>query len=134
MHVFVQTDQFKTDEQYDNGRTIPLPSPSADLRVLNKAALGGLKKIFIPELRYKKAGVILMNLEPRKAMQGILFENGVSKQDSPALMNAMDAINKRYGHDTLRLGSGAGFGRWKARFDNKTFHYTTDWSELPKAF
>ncbi|MBB3212671.1 DNA polymerase V [Herbaspirillum sp. Sphag1AN] len=135
LHVFVQTDRFKTDEpQYNNGRTIQLPSPSADLRVLNKAALWGLKKIFTPELRYKKAGVILMNLEPRKAMQGILFENGVSKQDSPALMNAMDAINKRYGRDTLRLGSSVGFGRWKARFDNKTFHYTTDWSELPKAF
>ncbi|WP_183381133.1 MULTISPECIES: DUF4113 domain-containing protein [unclassified Herbaspirillum] len=49
-------------------------------------------------------------------------------------MNGIDTINKRYGRDTLRLGSSAGFGRWKARFDNKTFHYTTDWSELPKVF
>ena len=135
LHVFVQTDRFKTDEpKYNNGRTIPLPSPTADLRVLTKAALWGLKRIFIPELRYKKAGVILMDLGQRSEVQGNLFENGVTRQESPALMSTLDAINQRYGRDTLRLGSSVGVGRWRLRTENRTAHYTTDWTELPRAW
>jgi DNA polymerase V len=134
VHVFVETDRFKVDEpQYNNGRTVPLPEPTDDLRVLTTAALWGLKKIFRPEFKYKKAGVMLMDLNDGQASQATLFDSGVSRMSSAPLMAALDSINKRYGRDTLHLGSAAGPQRWAAKFESVTPHYTTDWNELPTA-
>nr|WP_249777552.1 DUF4113 domain-containing protein [Herbaspirillum robiniae] len=45
-------------------------------------------------------------------------------------MDALDAVNKRYGRNTLRLASGLGPHRWKARFDMLSPLYTTDWGQL----
>lgn len=134
VHVFVETDRFKVDEpQYNNGRTVPLPEPSDDLRVIVKAALWGLRRIFRPEFRYKKAGIMLMDLADGAARQATLFGSGVSEMASAPLMQALDGINKRFGRDTLRLASASGPHRWTARFDMVTPHYTTDWDAIPKA-
>jgi DNA polymerase V len=61
----VQTNRFRDlDEQYSNGITIPLVEPSADNRVLAGAALHGLVMIYREGFKYKKAGIMLMNLQP----------------------------------------------------------------------
>ncbi|WP_432239887.1 Y-family DNA polymerase [Herbaspirillum robiniae] len=134
VHVFVETDRFKVDEpQYNAGRTIPLPEPTDDLRVIVKAALWGLRRIFRSGILYKKAGVMLMELGEGTARQGMLFGSGVSRTASAPLMDALDGINKRFGRDTLRLASAAGPHRWAARFERVTPHYTTDWDALPRA-
>ncbi|MFL9926013.1 DUF4113 domain-containing protein [Herbaspirillum lusitanum] len=101
--------------------------------MLTIAALWGLKKIYRPEFKYKKAGVMLMDLNEGKASQATLFDSGVSRMSSAPLMTALDAINKKYGRDTLRLGSAAGPQRWAAKFESVTPHYTSDWAALPRA-
>ncbi|MGO0790046.1 DinB/UmuC family translesion DNA polymerase [Herbaspirillum seropedicae] len=109
VHVFVDTNRFKLDEhQYDNGRTVPLPEPTDDLRVIVKAAMWGLRQIYRSEFLYKKAGIMLMNLAQCQACQGTLFGSGVSAMSSAPLMAAFDSINKRFGRDTMRLASAAG--------------------------
>ncbi|MFJ3058226.1 hypothetical protein [Herbaspirillum sp. NPDC087042] len=46
VHAFVETDRFKLDEpQYNNGRTVPLPEPTNDLRVIAQAAWWGQRRI-----------------------------------------------------------------------------------------
>ena len=133
VHVFVQTDRFReNDPQYNNGMTIPLTEPSDDLRSLTNAALVGLKRIFRDGYRYKKAGVMLMDLIEGGITQRSLFNDNAERK-SPALMAAFDTLNERFGRDTVRLGSASGLGRWVARFDNKTAHFTTDWDQLPIA-
>lgn len=58
LHVFVQTNPFRQqDEQYSNGLTIPFTDPTDDTRTLAGAALQGLRAIYRPGYRYKKAGV-----------------------------------------------------------------------------
>lgn len=134
VHVFVETDRFLNDEpQYNNGRTVPLPEPTDDLRVITKAAMWGLKKVFRLGIKYKKAGVMLMELAEGGRHQGTLFDSGVSEMSSAPLMQALDAINQRFGKDTLRLASGLGQHRWTARFDMVSQRYTTNWNELPLA-
>lgn len=133
IHVFVETDRFRLDDaQYNNGITIPLPDPSDDVRTLTGSALNGLKRIFRDGYKYKKAGVVLMDLYSGSIKQGTLFDGSLAVKHSPAVMIALDALNARYGRDTVQLGSAGGLGRWAARFDNKTPRYTTDWGELPK--
>lgn len=134
VHVFVQTDRFREDQpQYNNGVTLPLPEPSDDLRVLTGVATQGLKRIFKPGFKYKKAGVMLMDLSEGGVRQTSLFSDEQENVNAPALMNALDALNSRYGRDTVKLGSALGLGRWNAKFESRTPHFTTDWDELPNA-
>ena len=51
IQVFAMTNRFKaTDRQYSNDVVVPLPNPSADTRLLVRAALFGLERIYRPSL------------------------------------------------------------------------------------
>ncbi|NHQ93287.1 Y-family DNA polymerase [Janthinobacterium lividum] len=133
VHVFVQTNRFREkDSQYSNGITIPLAEPSADNRVLAGAALHGLAMIFRDGFKYKKAGIMLMDLQPDTRRQGVLFDAGRDRARAASTMAAMDALNERFGRDTVHLGSAGLVRRWAMLSENRTPRYTTNWMELPK--
>ncbi|KAB8066285.1 Y-family DNA polymerase [Janthinobacterium violaceinigrum] len=133
VHVFVQTNRFRDqDDQYSNGITIPLVEPSADNRVLAGAALHGLAMIYREGFKYKKAGIMLMDLQPDTQRQGVLFDAGRDRARSVAAMAALDALNERFGRDTVHLGSAGLVRRWAMLSENRTPRYTTNWLELPK--
>ena len=70
IQVFVQTNPFREqDPQYSQGITIPLPNASSDTRLLVRAALFGLKKIYKPGYAYKKTGVMLIGIGPAARQQ-----------------------------------------------------------------
>ena len=133
VHVFVQTNRFREkDEQYSNGISIPLVEPSADNRVLAGAALHGLGMIFREGFKYKKAGIMLMDLQPDTQRQGVLFDADPDRARSVRAMAALDALNERFGRDTVHLGSAGLVRRWAMLSENRTPRYTTNWMELPK--
>ena len=135
VHVFVQTNRFREqDEQYSNGITIPLVEPSADNRVLAGAALYGLAMIYREGFKYKKAGIILMDLQPDTQRQGVLFDANPARERSVRAMAALDALNDRFGRDTVHLGSAGLVRRWAMLSGNRTPRYTTNWAELPTVF
>jgi DNA polymerase V len=133
VHVFVQTNRFNDNEpQYNAGLLVPLPDPSDDTRVLIQYALMGLKAIFKPGYRYKKAGIMLTLLSDKSARQGSLFDDREARVRSARLMLAMDAINHQFGRDTLRSGASGTARRWGTRSENRTPCYTLRWDELPE--
>ena len=70
IQVFVQTNPFREqDPQYSNGITVPLPNASSDTRLLVRAALFGLKRIYRPGCAYKKTGVMLIGIGPPDRQQ-----------------------------------------------------------------
>ena len=102
--------------------------------------------MFRPGFNYAKAGVMLMDLREAQAIgdQGELdlcgSDGGESapEPDRPALMAAMDALNRRFGRGAVRVGSTApaiaadsGGASWSVRQDRRTPRYTTRWEELP---
>lgn len=130
VQVFVETNRFREDhKQYNGSITVPLTEATADTRRLTAAVLYGLRQIYRPGYRYKKAGVILMELQPASMRQQLLFREEDPR--SGKLMQAMDAINCEYGRNTLFLGASGIQKHWLARFENKTSKYTTDWKGLP---
>jgi len=61
--IFVQGNLFRKElPQYSNNVTISLGGPTSDTGEIVKAALYGLVKIYQPNIPYKKAGVILLDL------------------------------------------------------------------------
>jgi DNA polymerase V len=134
VQVFIETNRFRTsDPQYCNGATVPLAEPSNDNRILAQAALLGLARIYRSGYHYKKAGVMLLDIAPKGVRQGSLFDNSPMQQGSSSVMAALDAINRRYGRDTIHLASSGLRQRWTMNAGNRTPRYTTSWMELPVA-
>jgi DNA polymerase V len=130
--VFIQTNPFKQHEpQHHQSITIPLSDPSDNTLNLTNAALNGLKKIYRSGFRYKKAGVIFNLLSDKPTVQQSLFEDIETKGKSADLMQAMDAINSRFGNAMIRSAASGTQQAWRMRSGNKSPNYTTQWNELP---
>ncbi len=129
--VFVQTSRFK-EACYANRKTIALPRATAYSPDLLAAAERGLQQIFLPGHEYKRAGILLTELEADNGLQPDLFaEMDVQQLEKRArMMGALDAINKKFGRDTTRfLAEGA--TRWQMRRQMKSPAYTTKLAEIP---
>lgn len=130
--VSIRSNPFKSWEpQYNQGAVVPLHEPSADTRVLIKAALWGLNKIYRTGYAYKKAGVLLSGLESVTRRQESLLIDKVKEGRAAALMQTMDRINERWGRGSLRpLATGFG-GDWRMRREKLSPAWTTQWEGVP---
>ena len=130
IQVFVMTNRFKPDEpQYSGVKTVSLPVATADSTKLAKAAAIALASLYRPNLKYKKAGVILLDLTPAATVQGDLWGN----PDTPkakSLMKAIDSINAEYGRDTVSLAASGRKQAWGLRSERRSPRYTSHWDEL----
>lgn len=112
--VFVYTNRFRKDlGEYKNGLSMILPNPSSSSIVLAKMANAIFEAIYREGFHYKKAGVIVSDFVPDNERITSLFEKDVDAKHLP-VMKAMDALNRKYGKDKIRLGSMTGkntFGR-----------------------
>ena len=129
--VFAESNRFrKEDIQYTGSRVIPLATPTQDTRKLIGAALAGLGDLYRPGILYKKAGVMLANLEDQTIHQEDLFVASDSAA-SKRLMAAMDSINRLQGRGTVFLAAaGVDQKRWQMRSDMKSAGYLYDWNTL----
>jgi DNA polymerase V len=125
--VFVETNRFKPDEaQHHAARTVHLPVATSDSHKLIGAALAGLAAIGRDGYRYKKAGVVLLDLHSAAIGSG----RGVRQSGQPAPRRA-DAdgrpakppLRSRYG--LFRRGRRP----WKLRRELLSPCYTTAWDE-----
>jgi len=128
--VFVHTNRFRPeDPQYDGSQPLTLPVATADTGRLIGAALRALAAIYRPGFRYKKAGVMFLELTPAAQVQGGLFDTPDSPA-SKARMRAVDALNRRYGRDTLTFAASGRRRGWELRSAFLSPRYTTNWDEL----
>ena len=132
VYVFVQTNNFReTDAQYSNGITCALTVPSSDTRAIIEAARFGLDRIYRPGYRYKKTGVMLLDLIPAALEQKHLFADS-NQRRADRLMATVDRINDDQGPDTVFFGAEGIHREWKMRCGSRSPRYTTKWNELLK--
>jgi DNA polymerase V len=133
--VFIQTSPFAQSPYYGGSLTVALPSPSNDTRLLVKTALWIVKRLYKPGYVYQKAGVLLNDLVPDESRQRDLFFDASEPKytQSAKVMAILDAINQRYGRQTLKLGSEGFKAPWKMKQNFKSPGYTTNWNELIQA-
>ncbi|MCX7069595.1 MAG: DUF4113 domain-containing protein [Gammaproteobacteria bacterium] len=129
--VFVRTNPFKDVPQYARQMVVPLPHPTDDTLLIGRAVTAGLKAVYQGGFRYKKSGVMLMQLMPKAERQATLFEEVDAIARRARLNEAVDRINARFGRRTVGLAGTAIAKRWAMRSDNRTPAYTTRWDELP---
>lgn len=128
--VFLQTNRFAPeDPQYNPSSGLALPVSTSDTASLLRASGNLLRTLWKPGYRYKKAGVLLLQLSPNDQTQGALW----GQPDHPkrhALMHIVDGINRTHGRRAVQFASS---GLSQMRSAQKSRNYTTCWDELIEA-
>ena len=105
--VFLQSNFFRDDlPQYSNSASFIFTTPTSSATEIVRAALSTLERIFLPEIPYKRGGVMVSEITSGKAIQPDLFEfdDGLSRKYR-TISEAIDEINARLGADTVILAS-----------------------------
>ena len=101
MAVFLQTNPHRPDEAWHSGQRAGRIEPTSDSLALIAEALRMLRPLWVPGLRYFKAGVVLNDLVAERQQPRMLFATR-DPAKSAKVMQALDAVNARYGRGTLR--------------------------------
>ena len=132
VHVYIKTNRFKEGTPYySNAASIKLLFPTSDTCLLLKEANQCLDKIYLPDLLYKKLGVLLTDLVPKEHKQLPLFKTQEFQEENSALMSTIDLINNRWGSETIGLGA-VGNKDWAMKRQMMSKRFTTNWDELLK--
>jgi len=132
MLVFIDTNPYRQDlAQYSQHIVIQLPVATNSSQELISYALAGLKKIYLPKHLYKKAGVMMMDICSEDAVQGSIFDK-IDRTKHKSLMTTMDAINDRYGRNTLKFACMGDGKAWKIKQERLSPCYTTRIKDFPK--
>ena len=116
-------------KQYSNSLTVRLPHPTNSTLEIIKYAQSALKAIFRTGYHYAKVGVMLTDLVDKDYRQGGLFTYGPDER-LMHLSSVMDKVNKRYGHDTLRMAFQLYNPDWPMKPKYLTPRYTTRWEDI----
>ncbi|MBC7411528.1 MAG: Y-family DNA polymerase [Bacteroidia bacterium] len=130
--VFLKTNRYRASEpQYYQIKSMELNVATNNTPKIIECSHELLKNIWKQGYNYSKCGIILSNLIPENNVQQSLFDNGDTVSNK-ITMNLLDIINKRHGKNTLKLATQGFKQEWKAKQDNLSKKYTTDWKEILK--
>jgi DNA polymerase V len=133
--VFFHTSEHdRSHPQRSVSTTVTLPEASNDSFVLAAAACHGVRSVWRDGYRYSKAGVITVDLVPLERSQRALPGFGqLDRERGGALMEALDACNRRWGRGAVVPGSADMPERrkWATKFEMRSPRYTTRLDEMP---
>ena len=132
IYIFLRTNRFKKEKQYNSGIMFGLNFPCCDTSVIIKLALKAIDQIYQPGYSYHKAGIMMLDLIPSDIHQKDLFQN-TNYSLSDERMKVIDFLNKKFGSGIIAHGKvrSKGKNKWKSRSFYLSPRYTTQWDELP---
>ena len=130
--VFARTSPFAPGF-YSQTASLVLPLASNDTAVLLQAALRLVPSLYRPHKRFAKAGVLLQELQPETQLQHHLLAPLPAEQQRrrEALMQRIDALNRRYGQGSVQWGACGLQPAWSMRRQRLSAAATTRLSDLP---
>lgn len=130
--VWIETNRLAADQpQYSRSFTVSFTAATDSTLLLVKAAQFALAKIYQSGYAYKRAGVQLGGLsQPEAGAQLSLFD-AVNRPAHQQLMPVFDAINARFGRNTVRTAAQSARGSAHLTQQQRLSPaYTTRWAEL----
>ena len=99
----------------------------------NKAAMKGIDQIFKKGFKYKKAGIVLLEITDQSKFVPDLFTDYSHKQERERLSDAIEAISERFGKNLVTLGiANNKEATWHMNQNLRSPSYLTKWSDLPR--
>jgi len=111
--------------------------PTSSSPEVIRTALTLLRELYREGILYKRASVMLLNLQDAKMVksQGVLFDMGGKKPEDQkredALMDTVDRINRSFGRGTMIFGSQGIEQKWRGASEHCSPNYTLHFDELP---
>jgi len=130
--IFMHTNPHrKQDKQYFISKTISLNEPSNYHGDFISLALQACDELFKEGFLYKKAGVVFTGLTSiDKAAQNLFTSNEATLQRKNCISKVMDAINAKYGQNSLVVASMGLKQNWVMKREMRSNRFTTNWNEL----
>lgn len=130
--VFAESNPYRDDlPQYRRALTEPLAVATADTAEIATAAARLLRRIYVPGISFRRAGVWLNDISPATPQQLELFDTLTTRPARRRLMASIDSLNHRFGPGTVRLATEtADVGFWRPKSLMRTPDYLTDLSHL----
>lgn len=127
LHILMRPSRFKSDQYF------PVISYPCEIATRNRAVLRTVIKDvvvahFQPGVRYKKAGVFVTGLLPDTLVTNSLFS--ATSETEIDVSEVLKIIHTRYGKTAMTQG-GVYQNQWRARKEQHSPHYTTNWTDLP---
>jgi len=133
MQVFLIVGGHGPTSHAGSSATVTLPAPSDYTPDLICHGLKALTRLYCRGSLYRKVGVSLTGLQRVQSRQLDLFDDSAAFEErGQRFMEAVDAINRRWGRGTASFAVPARAGReWRMRRRFLSPRYTTCWEELP---
>ena len=132
LHVFFFTNTFReNDSQCHRAGIVQLPVPTSATNELLRFTMLGVERLWVSGYRFKKAGVIAVDVIDAGQRQGNLYYRPPTVRDD-RLSAAVDRINHEFGRSSIQFAAEGIVPRWAARVDQRSPRYTTRWDELPE--
>ena len=130
--VFAHTSRFRMDVPQDYiYRSGNFPVPTNDHQEIVSMAVKMLRDAWKNDecYWYKKSGVIVWNICKDEAIQGNLFDT-VNREKQAALAKAIDEINRKNGHNTIRVAVQGFEKKWHLKNEYISKLYTTNLDDV----
>ena len=129
--IFIVTNwHLKDQEFYKNSVSYYFDLATDNTIQIIKAAKICLSKIYKRNYKYKKVGIILLNLIDNTLEQYSLLSSIDYEKKNSVLMNTIDSINNKCGKNTVFIASQGVERQWRMRAENKSPNFIGDWQQL----
>lgn len=128
VYVFVQTNRFK-DDVYRPSRIIPLSFYTSDMAEILGYCRKALDSIYIEDLEYKRAGVVLLDLLPEEYAIRDLFDT-IDRDKQKRLSQALDKIADRNGREAVKIATQGNGYKANIKQEYLSKRYTTNLNEV----
>jgi len=130
MVVFAHTSRFNDDMRAIQ-QALTFPTPTANTHELTQALLQAVRMQWTPDTPYKRAGVILLAIEPDNGVQQNLFDTRNRERDN-RLQQTLDALNDQMGKRTVTFAKQMCDPQAKPLYETaaKSPAYTTDITQI----
>ena len=127
--VFLETNRFSQGPQYSPSRSVELSPATSNTKHVVRAAIQGLKEAYREGFKFKKAGVMLLDLVDAESAPQSLFDHHDPKDDK--LIEAFDQINRQQGPGAINFGTAGQRSGWHSASAYQSPRYTTEWDAIP---
>ena len=121
--------QAAIDALHEQFTSVELSPASNNTKHIVHAAIQGLKEAYREGFKFKKAGVMLLDLIDADHAPQSLFDNHDPKDDK--LIEAFDQINRRLGPGSINFGTAGQASKWHSASAYQSPRYTTEWDAIP---
>jgi DNA polymerase V len=127
--IFLETNRFSNGPQYAPSQAVELSPATNNTKHIVRAAIQGVKDIYREGFKFKKAGVMLLDLNDADHAPQSLFDNHDPKDDK--LIEAFDQINRQLGPGSINFGTAGQSSGWRSNSAYQSPRYTTEWGDIP---